>query len=236
MKIAIYSLFRDNAGPYIDQYFHRLVDQRFPKERLRLYLVEGDSIDNTYQHLLENANWAIKRNLRTQVYTIKTGSPRYGSVVDQNRFDTLNQTANVALDAISEDKWATHILLLESDLLFSEDLVEKLSQFLLRDQPSSIYENYYHNAVAPSVYAGENFYDVWGFIHQDGTPVGPEYKPQNITYQMQSVGSCVLYPAYPVYQGFRFHSQCMRTLCSDFIEQYRIKFYWKDNITVWHPT
>lgn len=222
MNIAIYSLFRDNAGPYIDRYFNRLLAQTYPMEELRVYAVEGDSEDNTYQHLLEDANYAVKRSLRTQVYTVKTGIERYGSVVHERRFQALSQTANVALDAIAEDKWADYILLIESDLLFRDDLIERLAAHADG-----------HNVVAPTILAGGVHYDTWGFRFANGNWINP-FGFYNGVLEMLSVGSVTLYPAKPIYMGVRFDLECMRGLCNRFV-RHNHRIIWDTSIIVNHP-
>lgn len=222
MNIAVYSLFRDNYGPFIDRYFEQLDNQTYPKKNLRLYLVEGDSTDRTYEHLLEDANWAVKRDLRTQVYRIHTGLKRYGSVVHPERFEALSQTANVALDAIAQDKWADYIMLIESDLLFEKDMIQRLAKHADG-----------MNVVAPTILAGELHYDTWGFKFLDGESVNPWGKYKGLI-DMTSVGSVTLYPAKPIYMGVRFDQDCMQGLCKRFV-RYGHRIIWDTSTIVRHP-
>jgi len=52
-RVAIYSIFRDNEGEYIDKYFERIDSLEYPKEYLRVYCGEGDSKDDTWHQLCD---------------------------------------------------------------------------------------------------------------------------------------------------------------------------------------
>ncbi len=222
MNIAVYSLFRDCEGPFIDRYFERLLAQTYPREELRVYAIEGDSKDRTFNHLLEDANYCLKQNLRVQVYTTITGIERYGSVVNERRFEALSRTANVALDAIAADKWADYILLIESDLFYESTMIANLAKHA--DGMS---------VVAPSVLAKGQHYDTWGFRMSSGEWVNPFGHYEGIQ-EMLSVGSVTLYPAKPIYMGVRFDRECMQGLCKRFV-RYGHRIIWDTNIIVNHP-
>lgn len=221
-NVAIYSLFRDNAGPYIDLYFQRITELTY--SNIRVYAVEGDSRDNTHNQLLRDANWCWKQNVHVEVYQTTTGVERYGSVVNERRFLALAQTANVALEAIAEAKWADYILLIESDLMYEPDLIERLLAHVKTGK----------EVVAPSIYADDALYDVWGFRLENGDWINPLGSYSGIQ-RMLSVGSVTLYPAKPIYMGVRFDKMCMRGLCERFV-RYDHPILWDTSIRVDHPT
>jgi hypothetical protein len=219
-KVAIYSLFRDNAfGLYITDYFKRIPN--YPE--LRLYLVEGDSRDEgeTFRRLK-----AQDYKVPTKVIKHDTGIERYGSVVNDRRFECLSRSANAALGAIAEDRWADYILLIESDLLYPPNLVDAL--VLSADSIDSF------GAVAPTIWAGPYFYDVWGFVNKNNDSVGPVWDPTELT-ELNSVGSVVLYAAEPIYNGLRFDARCMRGLCED-LRKEGLTIWCNPGIRVNHPT
>lgn len=224
MRIAVYSLFRDNAGPYVDRYFERILNQTYPLSDLRVYAIEGDSRDNTFYHLLEDANYCLKKGLRVQVYRHNTGIEKYGSVVNERRFQALSETANVVLDAIAEDKWADYCLLIESDLLYDKDMIERLAKHVTKKKKE---------VVAPTILAGPHHYDTWGFRMADGEWINPFGKYTGVQ-DMLSVGSVTLYPAKPIYMGVRFDKKCMRGLCERFV-RYGHPILWDTSIIVNHP-
>lgn len=206
-KVAIYSLFRDNAvGMYIDSYFERIKQLDYDPTYLRLYPVEGDSMDITYDLLIKAAEEATKVGYKSQVSRAMTGIPHFGSVVNADRFKCLSITANRALDTIAADGWADKIMLIESDLLFDSQLLRVLITTGKR-------------FVAPLIFAGESFYDIWGFRDLNGNSVGSNFNPSRVT-KLSSVGSCALFDAKPVYDGVRFPLEdCMVGLCRKYRER-----------------
>jgi len=73
--------------------------------------VEGDSVDGTGQVL---ADWQA-RDSRVTLVTCNTGKPRYGSVINADRFAVLAQVFNAGLAAVDLE-WSTHVLMLPSDI------------------------------------------------------------------------------------------------------------------------
>ncbi len=80
-----------------------------------------------------------------QLVTCNTGKPRYGSVVDAERFKTLATVFNAGLDRVDVD-WSDYVLFLPSDIQYEPDLLTRLLA---------------HNKsiIAPFVYLNDRFYD-----------------------------------------------------------------------------
>ena len=218
MNLAIYSLFRDNTPQYIEAYLNRILLNTLPDVNFRLYLVEGDSLMDTFGFLV----FMKQRFYQLDICLIKhdTGNIRQGSVITDIRMDTLSRTANAALDAIANDEWADKILLIESDLLFRSTMIEDLI-------------NTDKDVVAPTVWAGGAFYDIWGFRYLDGTLTTPAFNPTELT-ELSSVGSVALYPAKPIYDGLRFDKECMVGLCKN-LKKRGYSIWTNPNVKVNHP-
>lgn len=214
LNIAVYSLFRDVNLPFINRYFAQISKQTYDK--IGLYLVEGDSTNNTFDWLMMYAKHPrVKAILRHT-----TGQPYHRFQITPERMKALSETANIALDRIARDKWADKILLIESDLLIEDNLIEKLVESNL-------------DVVAPMIYARESFYDIWGFRTLDGQMTTPTFNPKT-KMELSSVGSVTLYPAQPIYDGLRFDDRCMVGLCNDLRER-GYKIWVNPQVVVKHP-
>lgn len=191
-KVAIWSLFRDNEGEYIDAYMRRINALDWPPENIRLYLVEGDSVDNTLGQL--QATGAL--DSRITVLKQDTGIQRFGSVTNPVRFECLAKTANIALEIVAKDGWCDLGLHLESDLLFRPDLLKRLT--VNRPDDDAV--------IAPMVWIqrgnDHRFYDIWAFRMAENE-MFPPYPagwygaqfPKEV-FECWSTGSAVLFPAW----------------------------------------
>lgn len=232
MNIAVYSLFRDDArNGNILRYFNQIhALEESPLDNYRFYLVQGDSKDDTHKLLYEQIQ---QSPLDVKLLMGNTGRPRHYSVVNDERFITLAQTANFALEAITLDGWASHIMLIESDLIIPTNLLIRLSYSFSR---IGIQFETNIGIIAPLIMAGSAFYDIWGFRHAPNKGVSTMFhKEVEDTYkQLYSVGSVALYTADPIYKGYRFDKGCMFGLCDHFNKEgYTV---WLDSeVVVNHP-
>lgn len=186
-RIAIWSTFRDNAGEYIRDYRIRVNGLDYPKRLLRFYLVEGDSVDNTYAELVD---WA-KSDSRIKVIKRDTGLPRHGHDTTSERFRVLSQINNAAIDVICEDNWVQMAMLIESDLYYDPFIIKDL----LANKPRK-------SIVAPMVWlateTSKRFYDIWAYRYPGGEHFTlNEYEwylsntPQKV-FEVESAGSMLL--------------------------------------------
>jgi hypothetical protein len=198
INLAIFSIFRDSAGAQIERYRRQMDALDITGFNVRWYLGEGDSVDATYNQLSEYAQY----DDRVQVHSVTTGIRRYGSVVDPERFRCLALSTNPLLNAIAAEGWADYAMLVESDLLFEPDLLQRLYANL-PDKKS---------VIAPMIWIDRftRFYDVWGFRKLNGQPFLPfgkawyECKFPVSPFQVSTVGSVVLMPAEVIYSGMRY--------------------------------
>ena len=219
-KVAILSLFRDNEGIYIDDYLARIKSLTY--KEIMVYLVEGDSKDNTLAQLDSIANASANKE-RFRVVKHDTGRPKYGSVVNLDRFLALGETANAALERIVRDSWADGVLVIDSDLLYPPNIIERLLSTK-------------KDIVAPKIMAGKAFYDIWGFRRLDGNHFSSnrnditESKP----FEIYSAGGVVMFPLEAIKQGARYTDEAIVSLCRECAKLgYSI---WCDpSISVYHP-
>jgi hypothetical protein len=172
----------------------RVNSLEYPAERLRVIVVEGDSVDGTYGELLE---W-WERDSRVEVIKRDMGVPRYGSVVDAGRFRVMSELNRIGLDAVDLE-WSDYVLIVTSDVLWGGGILRRLIE---RDV----------DIVAPLVFMNGRFYDTWAF-RKDGT--GYLGFPQEMTdvyvgrglVAMDSVGTMVLMKREVVGSGLRYPAE-----------------------------
>ena len=201
MKVTVVSLARDLGHltiPFIDQL------NALCGATLRFVIVEGDSIDYTYEQL---AIWA-KCNKRVNLIKQDTGKPKYDSTLHPDRLAHIAGIANTGLSAAIEDN-PDYVLMTPSDVEFSGNIINRLLANKV-------------DYVAPMFWAREGgktrFYDIWGF-NEDGFDWGPhskEHYEQHKTglVKMKTVGGMVLINAALIAAGARYSPvDCDHGLC-----------------------
>jgi len=192
MNLVIGSCFRDSSDEYMDAYFSRIYMLRQSTSsdvKIRLLLVEGDSVDSTTWVRL-NRKLGEHNLSGSQVILRDHGHPVYGSVATPERLSSFAYAANGIWENLepSDDL----LFYVESDIIWSPQTLAAMVQDL---QPS----NADWSIIAPMVHeiSTGGFYDTWGFrrhgIHwtkHDGHPT-VDAGWQGIV-EMDSVGSCLL--------------------------------------------
>jgi len=152
--------------------------------------VEGDSVDGTGQVL---ADWQA-RDSRVTLVTCNTGKPRYGSVINADRFAVLAQVFNAGLAAVDLE-WSTHVLMLPSDIKYGPELLRRLLAHEV-------------DVVAPLVWRADVFYDTFAFVRagQNFTNFrrATEEHLGEALLAMDSVGCVVLMRSAVVRAGCRY--------------------------------
>jgi hypothetical protein len=198
-KVSIWSQFRDDAGNYLRQYRQRVEALDYPAENLRFYLGEGDSTDNTWTELCA---WYLDDIRRVVCVQRHTGRQRFWHTPRPERMKTLATTGNAVWDRIAMDGWSDYALMLESDLLYTPDLLARLVWRMPKDAA----------AIAPMIWVpvGEQmrFYDIWAF-RQDGKqfpPYPPAWYAEQFgeqPFEIDAAGSVILFRMDYIKQGAR---------------------------------
>lgn len=189
-NIIIWSLFRDDNAEYIRRYAQRINDLDYPKDKLRIVCIEGDSSRGS-QTVETLEAWAVM-DLKVTVLRWNTGVGRTSTTSRAERLACLAQTANRGLRYIATSDWAKFALQLESDLEYQPDLLRRL----LASQ-----KGVDADIIAPMVWYGQldgQFYDIWAYRSKDEINFPPnsrawykEHFPAT-PFQVNSVGSCSL--------------------------------------------
>lgn len=231
-KISIWSLFRDDAGANIARYREQITGLDYPPELLRLYLVEGDSRDNT---LAELRAWAVEDE-RITVTTHNTGLPRMRHTPHKDRVAGLASTGNAALDALADDNWGDYGLLIESDLIYCPDVIRSLLSN--RPHPDAV--------VSPYIWIpGEGdylqFYDIWAFrmtnckMFRPYQPLWYQVHMPPEPFEINSAGSMVLFPVGPILDGVRYPlDKAIMGICNQYREL-GYKIYADPKTNIFHP-
>jgi len=185
MRIAVGSIFR-NSTSYLDRYFTQIEEMRSvfdPKGiGLSLYLVEGDSSDNTWNSL---AKYFIDGDFDGKLIKRQHGGPAWGSVDVPERWKALSWCSNGTITQVTDEDAFIYV---ESDLVWSAaTMIELLEDVLERGL----------DAVAPmSMTPSNRFYDIWGHV-KDGVQFDP-YRPYHPALNgerfvtLDSAGSCIV--------------------------------------------
>ena len=176
MHVAIATLFRDSIG-YIDTFFSQ-VTELHKHVNVRLIACEGDSNDNSWDHLrtaAESAPFTVELLKRDH------GGNRYPRDINPMRFQQLAYLANSMLAMIGDEGAYIRV---ESDLLWDAKTMLALIQHL-KTVP----------AVVPMVWRSGVFYDTWAF-RKDGVKFTnhPPYHvclQENGLIRLDSAGSCM---------------------------------------------
>jgi hypothetical protein len=233
-NVAIWSLFRDNAGEYIENYIWRVNALDYPHDCLRFYAIEGDSTDDT---LLWLQAWAAKDD-RVTIIKADSGREREQYTSRPVRLETLYLTTQPLQVKLQADPWPAFGMLLESDLHIKRDLLKRL----VVNRPSDA------GAIAPMVWINEDggqftrFYDTWAFRHlETGKRFEPYLLPWYLAHfgdepiEVNSVGSCVLFDMAAVRAGAWYTpTEVIVGFCAAVQAQGR-KVYCDPSTHIYHP-
>lgn len=223
VNVTICSPFRDSATGIVE-YMNRVYALDYLFLNLRHVWVEGDSQDSTYDMLL---GWHTDRDV---LLKCDTGKPRYGSIVNAERFQVLAQVFNAALDAVDYN-WSDYVLFLPSDIRYEPDLLKCLLA-------------HGKDIISPFVWACFNgslhFWDTWAFrlmghSFSDFTPDDTNWQFGNEPIRMDTVGGVTLIKADVLKAGCRYTpDEVDRGLCKAAKEKgFTV---WADPTTnVYHP-
>lgn len=182
MNVALLSFFRNAAGGQVQRYMTQAAGLRDAMAargwHLRLISVYGDSQDATGDRLLVEAE---RHRLACTRVRRDHGGPVFGSTEHPARLAALSYVGNGGLEAILPQDDA--VFYVESDLLWQPSTVLALLDEL---KPGL-------DVVAPLVFAGELFYDVFVFRKngQRFSPFHPYHGELNLhgLTPVDSVGS-----------------------------------------------
>lgn len=187
MNLVIGSAFRNSAIRGQVQTYFKQVDRlaslaHEQGHTLRVIAVEGDSTDDTRRELLLYAD-AI--DVALQLVTRNHGQRVFASTEEPERMKALSWVGNGILESVlpSDDV----LFYVESDLLWRPQTFFNLMHLLT---PRRM------DVVAPLVFAGDAFYDIWGF-RKDGdrfhgaSPYHHSLKLSEPT-EIDSAGSCLV--------------------------------------------
>jgi hypothetical protein len=166
-----------NSASYINRYADQVAALREHHD-VKVVAVEGDSTDDTYALLEKQAFF--------HVLHCEHGGPFYNSENNPQRWRQLSLPCNVALTAAIRMADREPIVYVESDLIWTADMMHALVNDLKKVP-----------AVAPMSFRWSDptmFYDLWGYVGEGGTRF-THYPPwsvglTNTLKKIDSAGSC----------------------------------------------
>lgn len=236
MNIVLGSAFRNAEGKqitkWLDQCISLWIAWTNKDFNFRLIAVEGDSTDNTREQLLHQSS---QSGLRLDLITCNHGQRIFGSTEEADRLSALSQVGNAILSGVNESD--DILIYVESDLLWSEGVMIKLIDRVMTDG---------YDVVAPLVFAGDNFYDIFVYRGLDGERFSPfppyhhslwndcqdEFKIKPV--EVSSAGSCLVMKAEVARRCRIRNNQALLGFCEDVREKgYHIWVYSTQRI--YHP-
>lgn len=214
----------------VHNYFNQIAHQENGPDEVGVFVLEGDSKDDTYNTLIKYQ--AVDPNIFVIKDNITCAIP-VESTLNPNRLLQLARISNIVLESA---KWfCDYIVWLESDLLIPTNLFQVLLQDIQFLEKAAI--------VAPitMLKTQNQFYDTWGFINTDGStwdngqPFSKVLATDKRFIQMQSIGSCAIIDTAVLRSGASFGQNCFRELCRQTRERgYNI--YIDKQLIVHHPS
>lgn len=198
-RVVLISLWRNDVDKRLGERMDHLTSKTYPA--VRYVWIVGDSSDDTEQQLRTRA----AQDPRITVVRFDTGIE---SSDPTTRLRQLSETGAAGLDQVNVgDRW---VVLHESDLVSPPDLIER---FLAagKDVIAGWVTLHRSDSEEPI------FYDTWGMT-KDGQmfsnfpPYHPAYVPDR-PFQVDSVGSCFMFPAAAALDGLRARQWGVRELC-----------------------
>jgi hypothetical protein len=185
VNIVVGSAFR-NSAYRLRGYFDRvlaLARHAGPEHTVTVIAAEGDSTDGTRAAL---CGWRSPQ-VSLHIVPCDHGGRWFGSTEEKDRMVALSSVGNAIFDAVPET--ADVLVYVESDLIWDAHTIGTLIDMALRQEED-------FDVLAPLVFAGECFYDVWGFRDLTGARFGP-FKPYSSQLragltEVSSVGSCLV--------------------------------------------
>lgn len=198
MNVVVLSAFR-NAVNHLNRYFDQVLalrehglknDNSFS---VRVVACEGDSTDKTL-HDLKWMKLSIDSRVNVSIVKYDHGGPAFGSVESVERMTALTGVMKVMLAQVDHVRVFDHMVLyVESDLIWTPHDVGSIID--------RAWERGGFDVVAPLVFAGDNFYDVYCYRGLDGSRFAPyapyhsSMKPKGEITEVSSVGSCLAFRA-----------------------------------------
>ena len=201
MNVLLISAFRNSSRAHIDRWHAQtgqLGNALYPVNRTRLstLAVEGDSANPTYEMLKSRIEKGRGERTSRWLTQYHHNGPHFGSVESAERMTQLSLVADHWLDYIRRCHMLSSsdvVIYVESDLIW-----EASTMVALIDALAGTTE---YDVVSPLVFAGEHFYDVWGFRGLDGSQFAP-FPPYHSSIpisadphlvEVSSIGSCVAF-------------------------------------------
>jgi len=187
VTLAVITFFRNSArNGQVARFFTQAARLRNLLQKqgfsLRVVAVWGDCTDDTLSHILLNAEY---HNLAVQTVNHDHNGPEFGSTEHPERLKALSDLGNTGLASIRPED--TAVFYVESDLVWEPATVINLLNRL----------NHEVHVVAPLIFAGEHFYDVFCF-RKNGERFAPFYpyhselKHDGSLTQVDCVGSAMV--------------------------------------------
>ena len=190
MNIVLASAFRNAAGMQISRWAGQCCSLDMALDNigysLRMVAVEGDSTDRTRLELQSIRNSGAPLD----IVVCHHNGPVYGSTENPDRLKSLSKVGNAILSSVNETDDV--LIYVESDLIWKANTIINLIHRVV---------DLDYDVIAPLVFAGDLFYDIFVYRGLDGerfTPFKPYHsslKDKELPVEVSSIGSCLVMKA-----------------------------------------
>lgn len=227
MNIVIGSAFRNSSG-YLSRYLRQVMSlaaHAGPSHSVRVIAAEGDSTDLTREILLQTLP------VGSTVVNVSHGQRWFGSTEELDRMQAMSAVGNAIFSAVNETDDV--LVYVESDLIWDVHTIGTFIDLAMRRQDE-------FDVFSPMTFAGDAFYDIWGFRKNGERFVGcPPYHialTMGQLCEMDSVGSCLVMRAKVARECRINDGNCLVGWCGDARSKgYRIATLYHPSLIVRHP-
>jgi hypothetical protein len=202
MQVVMLSLWRNDAQRAIKSRLQHLL----AKGASAYIWVTGDNVDDT-EHILSTSAHCQK-----EIIVLRKDTHIHSSVPD-DRLRGLSQSAQAGLDYfVDHYAQADYLLIHESDLISPPNLIERMIALSQSKNGAAV-----AGWVTLQLGSEKLFYDTWAY-RKDGVkftnhaPFHASYDAET-PFEVDSVGSCVLFPAHPLRDGWRLTQGGIVEIC-----------------------
>lgn len=197
--IFIYSIIR-NREESVKTFYSQVKDivKNFPQYNFLLCIYENDSTDKT-KDIIASLDWSFIEN---DIIMEDIGTPYFGSTNEEMRVMVLANARNKALEAKDFLKRSDYVLMLEADMAFSMQSIDKIFKF-----KNSMPDFDVVSARSINTNGRGKLYDTWGTRRNNLENVGhlhPDWRKHKYQkYYATSNGIC-MYRSKPLKDGIRY--------------------------------
>lgn len=195
--VLMLSIWKQDVGRRLEERAEHLLAKTYP--RLRWVWVVGDSTDGTWLHL----HHVQARHRHANVEIVNIGDTGHPGPTANDRMLRISAAVTAGLERVRPRD--QYVLIHESDIVSPEDVVERLV---------ALSESKGHAVTGGWPMLGELLYDIWA-MRKDGQHLSNHTPRPAEPFELDSLGTVYLMPAWPFHDGLRCRANGAVELCQE---------------------